>query len=432
MLGDALPAGAQYELAATNPDSHVTLSRRQLLNLLGGMFLTACSARRSRAPKSRLLERQMEEVLAETRGAGMACAIAGPGRVRWSRGFGAADVEHQRAMLADTVLNVGSVSKTVTTTAIMQLWEQKRFGLQDDVARYLPFPLRNPHCPEVPITFEQLLTHRSSIRDNWPTLDPAYVCGDSPLGLGEWLKAYLTPGGAFWDVAANWHQWSPGTVDPPEPGGYANVGFGLLGYLVELLAQRPFSAFCKERIFAPLGMCHTGWFLREMDVCRHAIPYVRTTAAPMSTNGAALFRALTPAGIDLESLPAGTLVPRCLYTHANYPANSLATSANDLARFVATLLARGRAYGYRLLKPETLDVMFSGKHFGRHLGWSGRVLSGGHSIILHGGLDPGIATGIAFEPASGIGVVCLRNYEVSKDEIYRSMTLLLEAGRGLG
>jgi CubicO group peptidase (beta-lactamase class C family) len=74
-------------------------------------------------------------------------------------------------MLADTLINVGSVAKTVTATAVMQLWEQKQFDLQDDVARYLPFPLRNPHFPDVPITFEPLPTHRSSIRDNGPAYD---------------------------------------------------------------------------------------------------------------------------------------------------------------------------------------------------------------------------------------------------------------------
>jgi len=194
----------------------------------------------------------------------MACAIVGPGRVRWSKGLGLADVEHQRPMRADTLINIASVSKTVTATAVMQLWEQNRFDLQDDVGRYLPFPLRNPHFPAVPITFEQLLTHRSSIKDNWSTYDRTYVCGDSPLALGEWLTAYFTPGGAYWDNA-NWHQWPPGTRNPPaEPRCYSNVGFGVLGYLVELLSQRRFSEFCKERIFRPQGMRHTGWFLREI------------------------------------------------------------------------------------------------------------------------------------------------------------------------
>jgi CubicO group peptidase (beta-lactamase class C family) len=333
-------------------------------------------------------------------------------------------------MLADTLINVGSVSKTVTATAVMQLWEQNQFGLQDDVARHLPFPLRNPHFPEVPITFEQLLTHRSSIKDG-PSYDRTYVCGDSPLALGEWLKAYFIPGGAYWD-AANWHPWSPGTVNPPaESNWYSNVGFGVLGYLVEILSQRPFSAFCKERIFGPLGMHHTGWFLREIDVTLHATPYARTSDQ-MAPAEEELFRALTPSAIDLKSMPRGTLVPRCLYSFANYPDGSLRTSVNELARFLATYLAQGRASGSRLLKPETLAVVFSGRHFGRHLCWNARKLSDGRSIILHGGLDPGVSAFIAFEPSSRIGVVCVRNFEVTKEDNYRLIALLLDAGQRMG
>lgn len=217
-------------MAGDEGEPSVKLSRRQLLAWLGGMLLTQGCARRLQGVKPAALGPEIERVLAEARGPGMACGIVRPGQVRWSKGLGLADVEHQRPMLADTLINVGSVSKTVTATAVMQLWEQNRFGLQDDVGKHLPFALRNPHFPEVPITFEQLLTHRSSIKDNWPIYDRTYVCGDSPVALGDWLKGYFTPGGAYWDED-NWHQWPPGTVNPPaEPRCYSNVGFGVLGY----------------------------------------------------------------------------------------------------------------------------------------------------------------------------------------------------------
>ena len=83
------------------------------------------------------------------------------------------------------------------------------------------------------------------------------------------------PGADYWGQD-NWHQWPPGTVTPPpEPQNYSNVGFGVLGYLLELLGRRPFPALCRKRIFDPLGMRSTGWLLRDIDVTRHAIPYLR-------------------------------------------------------------------------------------------------------------------------------------------------------------
>ncbi len=58
---------------------------------------------------------------------------------------------------------IASISKTITATAVMQLWEQGLFELDDDVNDYLPFNVRNPNHPDVPITFRMLLTHTSSI-----------------------------------------------------------------------------------------------------------------------------------------------------------------------------------------------------------------------------------------------------------------------------
>src|ERR1035437_8961987 len=163
-----------------------------------------------------------------------------------------------------------------------------------------------------------------------------------PLSLHDALPiCYFTPGGAYWEED-NWHQWPPGTVNPPaEPRCYSNVGFGVLGYLVELLGQRPFSAFCKERIFRPLGMYHTGWFLREIDVARHATPYVRASEQ-MPAREAGLFRAAS--GMGVRSLSHGTLIPLCLYSFANYPDGALRTSANELGQFVAAYLAQGRGH----------------------------------------------------------------------------------------
>ena len=425
-LGEPVSPKRVQAVAGVERAPSVNLSRRQLLALLGGALLTKGCASRSPAANSSVLEREIQRVLAEAGGPGMACAIAGPGRVRWSDGVGLADVEQHRPFRADTLINVASVSKTVTATAVMQLWEQGRFGLRDDVGKHLPFPLRNPRFPEVAITFEQLLTHRSSIRDNWAMYDRTYVRGDSPLPLGEWLNAYFTPGGAYWGEG-NWHLWPPGTADPPaEPRCYSNVGFGVLGYLVELLSQRTFSEFCKDRIFHPLGMRQTGWFLREIDMARHATPYVRASDQ-MPHRDVALFR--TASGIDVKSLPRGTLVPLCLYGCADYPDGNLRTSANELVQFVAAYLGQGGGAGRRLLKPETLRLMFSGEHYGRHLCWDTRKLPDGRSVILHGGRDPGVTAFAAFEPATRTGVVCVRNFEVNQEDNYPLIALLLDLGQ---
>ena len=405
----------------------MSLSRRDLLALSAGLLIPLPPGRGGGTADPDALRREIERLLAETGGPGLACAIVGPGRVTWSGGFGLADRERRRPMRADTLLNVASVSKTVTATALMQLWEAGRFGLQDDVARFLPIPVRNPRYPDVPITFEQLLTHRSSIRDG-PAYFRTYACGDPTLSLRRWLEAYFTPGAEYWDAAANWHEWPPGTADPPAgESAYSNIGFGLLGYLVEVLAREPFAAYCRARIFRPLGMTATGWFLREIDVARHATPYTRVPET-LTPEERALLQALAPAAARSDSLVPGTLAPRCLYSFANYPDGSLRTSANDLARFLAAYLARGQADGTRLLEEGTIETMLSGRHFGQHLCWHVSKLPDGRALIGHSGGDPGVTTYIGFDPVSRVGVVSLRNWELGGEPATRLTTLLLDAG----
>jgi len=121
-----------------------------------------------------------------------------------------------------------------------------------------------------------------------------------------------------------------------------------------------------------------------------------------------------------------------LYGWANYPDGSLRTSAHELARFLAAYLGQGRAYGSCLLKPETLALMFSDSHFGDHLCWGTRRLPDGRSVILHSGADAGVTSFIAFESSSRIGVVCVRNFRVTKEDNTRLITLLLDAGQRIG
>ena len=91
-----------------------------------------------------------------------ACIIKNNGIV-WSKGYGFYDIMHRKKACDDTIYMIGSISKSVTATALMQLYEQGLFDLDDDVSDYLPFTLRNPKYPDVPITFRMLLAHQSSL-----------------------------------------------------------------------------------------------------------------------------------------------------------------------------------------------------------------------------------------------------------------------------
>ena len=139
---------------------------------------------------------------------------------------------------------MASVTKIITATTLMQLHAQGKFNLDDDVNGYLPFELRNPNFPGQPITFAQLLRHRSSIRDNRESYMPLWTKanGDPDTVLGEYLQGYLELDGELCDKK-NFFPFMPGADSK-----YCNTCYALLGYLAERISGRPFQQYTQEAL----------------------------------------------------------------------------------------------------------------------------------------------------------------------------------------
>ena len=97
---------------------------------------------------------------------GLAAVIVKDGRIVCASAAGMADIGQKRPVTPDTLFLIGSVSKTITATALMQLYDEGKFKLDDDIDNYLPFHVDIPFEPDAPVTFRQLLTHTASIDDN--------------------------------------------------------------------------------------------------------------------------------------------------------------------------------------------------------------------------------------------------------------------------
>jgi CubicO group peptidase (beta-lactamase class C family) len=335
---------------------------------------------------------------------GLAGILVKEGTVVWSKAYGVADMEKRTPMTVDTLQNIASISKTVTPTALMQLWEARKLKLEDPVDRHLPFAVRNPAWPEAPITFRQLLTHTSSIDDR-TTYSRHYACGDPDIALGDWIGGYFTPGGRFYDARENFHDWRPG-----ERYSYDNLAFGLLGHVVEAIADVPFSDYCRERIFAPLGMTETSWFLAGIDRAWHAVPYtwVDNGSARGPTWGGEAQGAIGesgPTGAKIATLAKDGYEANCLYSHPNYPDGFLRTSVRQLSHYLLAYLASGGS----ILRRSTVDTMLevqSEKIWG--LSWYQREAAG-HAFWGHGGADPGVNTRIDLNREDGVGAIVFVN-----------------------
>lgn len=338
---------------------------------------------------------------------GLAVSVVKDGSRKWSKGYGWADIGRRVAMTPDVVQNIGSISKPVVTTIIMQCVERGMFSLDDDINDYLSFKIRNPNYPGSAITCAQLLSHYSSIADG-SSYGYGYRCGESSVSLQDWIEGYFGPGGDYYEATENFHAWAPG-----EKYEYNNVAFAVLAYLIEVVANKPFDDYCHENLFAPLDMADTSWFLANIDKSRHATPYAYVTKGKINSP--------SWGGIDLELVngeqPAVDfegLYADCIYDHPNFADGFLRTSVSDMTNFQLMLMANGTFNGHHILKEHTVRQMFSGDG----LTWSERELPGGIRAWGHGGGDPGVSASFDFQLQSGNGVIVFANtYGASLDDI---------------
>jgi CubicO group peptidase (beta-lactamase class C family) len=328
-----------------------------------------------------------------------------------------ANIEQHRPVTPNTLFLVASVSKTVTATALMQLYEQAKFRLDDDVNRYLPFKMRIPAAPASPITFRQLLTHTASIRDNETYIDCPGSCdygstfgslttrgADSPISLADFTKGYFTPGGAYYDENDNFRSQAPGTVSR-----YSNMGIVLTGYLAEVISRTPFDQYCKDHIFKPLGMDMTSWRLAEIDQSTVAMPYDKSSSG---------------------------YVPYGHYGEPNYPDGMLRTSVNELAHFLITYMQGGRHNSQQILKSATVREMLKSQTSldpAQGLVWSSRSLgrwSGPPRVWGHDGSDFGAGAKMWFDPARRVGVILMTNGVWRNDPARALLAGLFEEANG--
>ena len=313
---------------------------------------------------------------------GLSISIAKGGNIVWNNHFGYANINENTFVDENTMFILSSASKTITATALMHLFQQDLFMLNDDVADYLPFDVNHPDYPEVPITFKMLLSHTSGIKDNWNFMP--YYNGDSPLELDYYLDQYFTPGGDFYDSDLNFTDYTPGTSFS-----YSNNGVALIGLLVEEISGQSFDEYCIDNIFDPLGMHDAYWFLSEIEnLNKVAFPHQ-------------LSPGLTSSLSVLEN-----------YGYSDYPAGQLRTTSNNLAKFMITFMNNGMYNGIEILNPETIEIMktihYPNAASDQGLIWYYRYFNDG-TVFGHSGGDLGSATDMFISFSNNVGVVILSN-----------------------
>ncbi|MCA9958495.1 MAG: beta-lactamase family protein [Anaerolineales bacterium] len=320
----------------------------------------------------------IEKAVTENHLPGIGVGIVYKGELIYAKGFGHSNVERGTAVTPATVFRIASISKTFAAVGLMQLWEQGKFDLHAPVNDYLKaFKVR---VVGKPVTFHHLLTHTA--------------------GIGEFaqLSKYFNPQAHFNVVKAGkpvppLKELYGKELVPERPPGekwsYANNGYATVGQLVEDISGIPFPEYMRRHIFQPLHMDSAEFWRSERVKPKLAVGYKYQGKKEK-------FRPVA----DLEQITTA--------------AGSMYASVNDMGRYISALMNEGKNEFGQILKPETLNKMFTPQFQLdprlQGMGYGFKVDDwDGHRVVSHDGLWLGFISSMFVAPDDDLGVIAITN-----------------------
>ncbi len=296
------------------------------------------------------IDAMCEDAIRENRIPGVVALVARHGKIVYHKAFGMADTEAGRALKRDDIFRIASQSKAVTSTAVMMLWEEGRFRLDDPISNWIPEfkgaqvlkdyneadgtwtgePVKRE------ITIRHLLTHTSGLGYGVIDGDERFKKLYAKAGVTDlFTTGPVTIGDSVKRLAK-----LPLHHHPGEKFTYSE-GLDVLGYFIEVVSGMPFDVFLKTHIFDPLGMKDTGFYLPAEKAGR-------------------LVTVQKPEGGKWVRYPVTFYDP-------NYPVKGaksffsggagLCSTAKDYATFLQMYLNGGELNGTRLLSRTTVDTI---------------------------------------------------------------------------
>ena len=332
------------------------------------------------------VEAQLRAIFTRFSTLGASVAVFANGRITYTYQYGQRSLGGE-AVTADTLFQVGSISKMVSNMGLMQLVERQGISLDTPLAELLGIDIAHPRYPDEPVTLRQLMTHTASLRDS-------HLYNNALTGGGESLKDMFGQYRSFHFYS--YHE--PGTHRE-----YSNFGGGLIGSLIEKLSGQTIDDYMQENIFGPMN--------------------IRAAFQPMRLGADAPFA-------DMYRMPEKQLAKRLSEDtlhitqadplhHYYLTAGKLVISAPDLCRLLIALCDGGIYENTRLLKESTVHEMTTRQN------WRGSVrCESGHGLFMniitddqvqgrtlygHGGRAHGMLCAAYFDPTDRTGVVMLTN-----------------------
>jgi len=327
---------------------------------------------------------------------GLQAAYIEGGELAWTGNFGQKNLHTGEEVNDSTVFMIASCSKPITALGMMKLFDEGQINLDNDINDYLPFKIANPNYPEKIITIRMLLTHTSSLMDNWDVMTPLYTLGggggDSPISLLGLIEKYFLKGGEYYNEEMNFAEYKPGSQKA-----YCNMGYALTGLLIEMITGDSFPAYMQKEVFKPLGMNNTYWLLVDIPHENIARPH------------------------EMKADDAGQVKYEVLdnYGYPDYPDGQIRTTVSDYSQILKLMVNNGLVNGKPFIREETIQEMLRIQYPDvdkyQAISWNYNEFDHWLYYLLiprlpaHTGVDPGVATVTCFDPANKTGAVIFLN-----------------------
>lgn len=339
---------------------------------------------------------------------GISLAVVRDNQVIYSKGFGWVDRPRKIAATPDAVYHWYSITKIVTAIAVFQLQEKGALQLDDSVVRYLTFfKVKYPSDSCKIITIRNLLNHSSGLPDaKFDLVKWVHYNGEPPVNQTAFVKKILP-------------KYSKLMFEPGDYSRYTNIGYMLLGAIIEKVTGQAYEDYVRQNILVPLGMNHTDFiYTKAME------PYEAAGSNPVF-NFNTLMIPFVRGKVVRESSQNHIWFNR--FYNDQTPPSGLIGSVADASRLAMAYLNNGELDGKRILSKESVLRMTNDGYkkpkdkrmkdtLRQGLAWQ-TWSDSGRLIIQHDGGGPGFFTKIQLIPGENLGFVIFTNDVSNRDKI---------------
>ena len=364
--------------------------------LIAGLLFAGC--KKSQDVDVAAFEDGIEQIRKDLHNTGLQVVVVKNNAIVYSKAFGYKNVATGEPLTEDNLFRIASISKSFTTTSLLQLAEQGKVSLSADVSELAGFPIRNPRYPDTPITLEMLLSHTSSLNDNegYFTLDVV-----NPDVNPDWALCY--------------NDYAPG-----EGYEYCNLNLNLAGSFLEKISGERFDRYVYNHVLKPLGL-YGGYCIDSLDRSLLASLYEETEDVngvegdPFGKFVCVDDEAYAPRSERIQNYRFGYDTP------VFSPTGGMKLSARSLAQYMLVHINYGTSpSGVKIISESSARSMQTPRSEDEHYGlslWQTDRYSPGVTLVGHTGGAYGMRSAMFFNPVEKYGFVVISGgaYEMPED-----------------